>query len=576
MTVLISTPLPIPRPKAAKSVLSTGELLYIIFSEFVHQDDLFSCLLINRLWAMTIARVLWKEPCWKTYESYRKWLKTLKLPHTTLDYAILVQRLSFKPHKRCQREKFTVSELKSIVSKCQNVKHLEFYCLQGTFDPTNVAMFLKTLPNLLSFKTDASWQPALDSILVNMAEGFCPKLTQLEIPGNGESDRCVTLLKQIGEKCPKIVKLKTRWEIRSAKLASVIVGSFSNLESLICRGINYDGLRILLPGCRKLKSMEFTFTMELNDEMVLSVAQIFPQLEYLNLKIFGRNNFPQFMSSWAPNQINLREIYLSVSEGLTDESFIPITQYCHSLETVTLWWCGGFTELSFEALARNRNIGLKHLYFYHVKEMTDVGLEAIADYCPQLQDLHLVHCESLTQVSLLRVARNCKNLVSFNAEFCSKRYYWQWTAGFLFTLANRNRGSLEELKYHDRNTCIIDSEILENKFRFDGNLFERLALRCPKLKVLELFTYHQETNPNVLFRSLSKFQNLESLVIYPGEEAKRQHFEKLLSHRRLKQIVLYYGNNVDIKSFYDEHVKKNKGVIYTEFWTGRFIVMGAD
>jgi hypothetical protein len=40
------------KSKAAKSVLSTGELLHIIFSEFVHQDDLFSCLLINRLWAM--------------------------------------------------------------------------------------------------------------------------------------------------------------------------------------------------------------------------------------------------------------------------------------------------------------------------------------------------------------------------------------------------------------------------------------------------------------------------------------------------------------------------------------------
>lgn len=48
------------KTKAAQSVLQTGELLHLIFSEFEHQDDLFSCLLINSLWAMVRTT---KPPC---------------------------------------------------------------------------------------------------------------------------------------------------------------------------------------------------------------------------------------------------------------------------------------------------------------------------------------------------------------------------------------------------------------------------------------------------------------------------------------------------------------------------------
>ncbi|CAG8585677.1 hypothetical protein GLOIN_2v1630146 [Rhizophagus irregularis DAOM 181602=DAOM 197198] len=562
------------KTKAAQSVLQTGELLHLIFSEFEHQDDLFSCLLINSLWAMTIVRILWKDPEWKFYESYKKWFRTLKSSNTTFDYAKMVQRLKFCPHPRCGKDKYNVNELKHIANHCTNVKHIEFYCLHGTFEPVHVAMFLKILPGLTSFKTEAIWQHALDSTLMPIAEGFCPKLTSLEIPGNGDTDKCAWILQRIGEHCPRINRLKTRWEIKGLKMAQIIVKSFPNIEELTCRSVNYDGLRILLSGCRKLKYFDFTFATELNDEMAVSIAHIFPQLETFNLKIFGKNNFPQFISSWSQNQTKLRELHLSFGEGLSDESFIPITQNCTSLEAITLWWCGGFTDASFEALACNRNVALKKLQFYHVKDLKDDGLITIADNCPKLQELHLVHCESLTQNSLVKVARDCKNLVTVKAEFCSRRYNWQMTAAFLFTLANRNRGTLEVLKFHDRNTCITDTESYD-KYRFDGYLFERLAKRCPKLKILELHTYHQETSPTSLFRALLKFKNLESLTIYPGEDARRQHLEKLQTHRRLKDVVFYLGNTEDMKAYYQEFSRKNRGCIAAQFWPGNFITMGS-
>ncbi|CAG8442276.1 10868_t:CDS:1 [Acaulospora colombiana] len=295
--------------------------------------------------------------------------------------------------------------------------------------------------------------------------------------------------------------LKTRWEILAKKLAQIIASSFPNLETLICRSINYESLRILLTGCRKLRNFDFTFALEFNDETALSIAPLFPTLEAFSLRIFNRNNFPLFISSWAQNQTQLREISLSFGEGLSDSSFLPITQYCHNLESVTLWWCSGFTDLAFEALARNRNSGLKRLHFYRVKDLTDVGLTAIANHCPKLQELHLIHCESLTQASLVKIARDCKNLVTFTAEFCSRRYNWQMTAAFLFTLANRNRGTLEVLTFHDRNTYITETESYD-KYRFDSSLLDRLALRCPRLRRLELYTYHQESNANVRRPSL--------------------------------------------------------------------------
>lgn len=519
---------------------------------------------------------MWKKPIWKTHESYKKWLRTLKSPHTTFNYAKMVNRLSFRPHLRCGREKFQTSELKYIANHCQNVKFIEFYCLHGVFEPTNVAMFLKHLPELISFSTEDSWQPALDATLLSIAEGSCPKLTHLEIPGNGDTERCSWILQRIGEHCPKIILLRTRWEIRSSKLAQIIVNSFPNLETLICRNVNYDGLKTLLPGCRKLKNFEFTFAIELNDEMANSVSPLFPQLESFSLRIFGRNNFPQFMLSWAQMQTQLREIVLSLGEGLKDECFIPITQYCNKLESVTLWWCSGFTDLAFQSLAYNRNIGLKRLQFYHVKDLTDVGLIAIADNCPRLQELHLIHCESLTKDSLVKIARDCKSLVTFNAEFCSRRYNWQMTSAFLFTLANRNRGTLEVLKFHDRNTCI--SEVAEpyDKNRFDSLLLDRLAKRCPKLRILELHTYHQETNPNALFKSLLNFRNLELLAIYPGENVKRQHLEKLQAHRRLKDVHFYFCNIDDLKGYYQDQSRRNGGSLYAKFLPGSFFTTGSE
>ncbi|CAG8741738.1 14465_t:CDS:2, partial [Racocetra fulgida] len=89
-------------------------------------------------------------------------------------------------------------------------------------------------------------------------------------------------------------------------------------------------------------------------------------------------------------QTQLREIVLSLGEGLTDECFLPITLYCNKLESVTLWWCSGFTDLAFQSLAYNRNAGLKRLQFYHVKDLTD-HLEKLQAH-RRLKDVHFYFC----------------------------------------------------------------------------------------------------------------------------------------------------------------------------------------
>jgi hypothetical protein len=78
-----------------------------------------------------------------------------------------------------------------------------------------------------------------------------------------------------------------------------------------------------------------------------------------------------------------------------------------------------------------------------------------------------------------------------------------------------------------------------------------------------------------LFRALLKFKNLELLTIYPGEDARRQHLEKLQTHRRLKDVVFYFGNTEDMKTYYQEFSKKNRGCIAAEFWPGNFITMSS-
>ncbi|CAG8728107.1 16718_t:CDS:2, partial [Acaulospora morrowiae] len=93
---------------------------------------------------------------------------------------------------------------------------------------------------------------------------------------------------------------------------------------------------------------------------------------------------------------------------------------------------------------------------------------------------------------------------------------------------------------------------------------------------LELYTYHQESNANSLFRSLLKFRNLEYLAIYPGENARRQHFEKLLTHRRLKDVKFYFGNIDDMQLYYNDLQRRNRGCLHAEFSSGNFITLNSE
>ncbi|CAG8736939.1 4240_t:CDS:1, partial [Cetraspora pellucida] len=73
------------------------------------------------------------------------------------------------------------------------------------------------------------------------------------------------------------------------------------------------------------------------------------------------------------------------------------------------------------------------------------------------------------------------------------------------------------------------------------------------------------------------FRNLELLAIYPGENARRQHLEKLQAHRRLKDVQFYFCNiDDDLKGYYQDQSRRNRGSLYTKFVPGSFFTTGSE
>jgi hypothetical protein len=107
-----------------------------------------------------------------------------------------------------------------------------------------------------------------------------------------------------------------------------------------------------------------------------------------------------------------------------DASLIMLGRHCHAL-----------TDLDFECEESSWT------------SVTDIGLIAVANGCPLLQNLCLSECKAITDTSVIRVAEQCPLLKSVILSYCTDDLHGDATLSdaslFAFALHSLNLESLD-------------------------------------------------------------------------------------------------------------------------------------
>ncbi|RIA92200.1 hypothetical protein C1645_765651 [Glomus cerebriforme] len=559
--------------KPAQAVLLNADLLPTILSEFEeNQDEMFLYLFVNKTWAATLVRLLWKAPIWNSPRSYKLFLRTLRKSNATFAYGKLIRRLVFEPIKNREQPTFGNDDLKLFSIKSDRITHLTFGQTDNFFAAEAVCELVKNNPNLSGF---AATKPCYNIAWLNIAlspviNGHCLKLTQLEIqnmrhflifldywPNGDYSDDAICqtrdLIREIGFKCP-IFALDINVHIDDA-MADMITQTFKSLKILHCETVSCSALKILLPYCKKLKWLSIAFSSEQpSDDIQQEIGSQFPSLDALNL-FLPPHDWSPFTKALAPNQTNLRRINLFGCDSVTDEAFLPIAKCCVRLEFVGLICCQLLTDASISVLARNVSKYLKNINICRIPKLTDVSIIEFANNCHNLEKFVLDNCKKVTSRSLTLLVRKCKSLTELSGD-----YPRIIAAKIVSTLATQGNTKLQVLQIHSRHDP--DSNIIEGKKyrRFDLGLLEKLADKCPKLKELELKCYITGLYPNLLINALYKLRNLEKLFMEPKQNLNREHIMKLENHPRLKEVRFEGGCSEDAMLYIKERNKNRKGM----------------
>ncbi|TKY74187.1 F-box protein SKP2B [Spatholobus suberectus] len=218
------------------------------------------------------------------------------------------------------------------------------------------------------------------------------------VTGSGNSEKGVNMMK---------VGVITEWKDIPVELLVQILSLVDDqtviTASAVCRGWRdaiYFGLaRLSLSWCSK----------NMNN-LVLSLVPKFTKLQTLIL----RQDKPQLednaVETIAKCCHELQILDLSKSFKLTDRSLYAVALGCCNLTTLNISGCSAFSDKSLAYLASFcRKLKVLNLCGC-VRTASDTALQAIGQYCNQLQSLNLGWCDNVGDVGVTSLACGCPNL----------------------------------------------------------------------------------------------------------------------------------------------------------------------
>ncbi|CAG8468119.1 14839_t:CDS:2 [Funneliformis caledonium] len=492
-------------------------------------------------------RLLWKSPIWKTPQSYKLFLNTLKKEKTLYNYSQMIRHLSFAPYRSRPQPLFSFSDMHLLSQKCFNITHLTFGHGEGTIiAPESVLLLIKKNPNLTSIKFltlhfDDKW---MSTALMPIINGNCSKLRELLFcePSStsqqvNQHQTVITTTKElsfnflysIGRKCKTVESLEIRTKISNTN-ALMIIKFFSHLTSLSIKTIEPEALKTLLHGFPNLKSFSFTFPQSISKEMTTEIAKEFPPLEHLSA-ILDLDTSSTFINTFATTQTKLKKLELFKCSNLTDSDLILLSEFCNQLESINLSFCQNLTDETISSLTQ-KNRQLKKIQLTNMPNLTNNGILFIVKNCPNLTSFifNVVNYPGgydgggnvgdgqeqndnqsrITSMAFIHLLQNCKRLIEFSGHFPKST-----ATKLLFELSRK--------RY----------------FRGKGGCYKNL-------EILKIF-------PTGNACAVLKFKNLEELSIRlkQNQSLSANHLKRLSSHPKLREFELGDAVTVDAKNFYE-------------------------
>jgi len=226
-------------------------------------------------------------------------------------------------------------------------------------------------------------------------------------------------------------------------------------------------------------------------------------------------------------------------QWITDDVLETITALCPKLETLRLAHvCRSITDAGLIALSQRcpqlsyLNLSPDEEFMYSVKQITDRGVIALSQGCPQLSFLNLEYRNQITDASVIALAQGCPKLSSLNIKGC-----WKITDAGLIALSQRcpqlsylNLSPSEKFKYTvykqitDRGVIALSQGCpqlsflnLEYRKQITDASVTELARRCSQLSSLNLKGCWKITDAGVIALS-QRCPQLSYLNLSPTEE----------------------------------------------------------
>ncbi|KAI1317064.1 Antagonist of MEN (Mitotic Exit Network) [Mortierella claussenii] len=111
--------------------------------------------------------------------------------------------------------------------------------------------------------------------------------------------------------------------------------------------------------------------------------------------------------------LGVKKIVLHKLKLVEDQDIIPLISWFHNLQTLEFYICEKLTDSIVVAVAENCP-QLQQLLMPGCAKVTDVGITQVALHCPRMKHLDLRACSNVSDESLLLVAKHCPNLWHLN------------------------------------------------------------------------------------------------------------------------------------------------------------------
>ncbi|KAK8520303.1 hypothetical protein V6N12_004253 [Hibiscus sabdariffa] len=267
---------------------------------------------------------------------------------------------------------------------------------------------------------------ATDVRLAAIAVGTSSRggLGKLFIRGSNSTRGVTSLgLKAISRGCPSL-RILSLWNLSSVGdegLCEIADGchQLEKLDLFHCPAITDKSLLALAKGCPTLKDLTIEGCANIGNEGLQAIARSCPNLKSISIK-----NCPlvgdQGIASMLSSALSLTKVKLQAL-NITDVSLAVIGHYGKQVTDLSLTSLPNVSEKGFWVMGNGHGLQkLKSFAVTSCRGVTDLGLEAVAKGCPNLQQLRLHRCAFLSDNGLVSFAKTASSLESLQLEECHR------------------------------------------------------------------------------------------------------------------------------------------------------------